>query len=138
MAEIDIWYEKDLSTRAVHSENKAELLTDAPKEAGGPGRVFSPTDLFAASLGSCILTLMGLAAKRLNIAIQGTHAKVIKEMATAPTRSIGKLSVLISCPNDFPEEVKAKLIRAAETCPVHQSLHPDIILNIAFRWGTAV
>ncbi len=138
MAKIDIWYEKDLSTRAVHSENKTELLTDAPKEVGGCGRVFSPTDLFAASLGSCILTLMGMAAKRLNIDIQGTHAKVTKEMTTAPIRRIGKLSVIISCPQDFPEDVKAKLSRAAETCPVHQSLHPDIILNIAYRWGTTV
>ncbi len=136
MAKIEIWYEGSLSTRCVHSENKAEILTDAPKEIHGLGRVFSPTDLLAASLGSCVLTLMGIAAKRLNIDIQGARAQVTKEMAAVPMRRIGKLSVAVSCPKDFPDETKEKLIRAAETCPVHQSLHPDIVLDITYKWGT--
>ena len=98
MTEIDIWYEGDLSTRCVHSDNKAEVLTDAPKDNQGLGRVFSPTDLFAASLGSCMLTLMGIAAKRLNIDIKGMRANVTKEMASAPARRIGKLKVEFFCP----------------------------------------
>jgi putative redox protein len=135
MAKIEIWYEGSLSTRCVHGENGTEILTDAPKEVQGLGRVFSPTDLLAASLGSCVLTLMGIAANRLNVDIQGTRAQVAKEMASGPVRRIGKVSVAVSCPKDFPKEIKAKLTRAAETCPVHQSLHPDIVLDITYRWG---
>lgn len=136
MTEIDIWYEGNLSTRCVHSDNKVEILTDAPKDNQGLGRVFSPTDLFAASLGSCMLTLMGMAAKKLNVDIQGMHAKVTKEMVMAPVRRIGKVRIAFSCPKAVPQEAIAKLVHAAETCPVHQSLHPDIILDITYQWGT--
>jgi putative redox protein len=135
MTEIVISYEGDLSTRCVHSDNKAEVLTDAPKEIQGLGRVFSPTDLFAASLGSCMLTLMGIAAKRLNVDIKGSVAKVTKEMAVAPVRRIGKLRVEFSCPHSFSEDIIAKLIKMAETCPVHHSLHPDIVLEFTYQWG---
>lgn len=136
MAEIDIWYEGNLSTRCIHSENKTEILTDAPKEVQGLGRVFSPTDLFAASLGSCMLTLIGASAKKLNIDIKGMHARVTKEMAVAPIRRISKLRIVFSFPQAFSEEVAKKLAHAAETCPVHKSLHPDIVLDIAYQWGT--
>ena len=135
MTQIDIWYEGDLSTRSVHSDNQAEVLTDAPKDNQGLGRVFSPTDLFAASLGSCMLTLMGIAAKRLNVDLKGMHAKVIKEMSVAPVRRIGKLRLEFSCPKSLSEDVIAKLIHAAETCPVHHSLHPDIVLEFTYQWG---
>ena len=135
MTEIAIWYEGDLSTRCVHSDNGAEVLTDAPKDNQGLGRVFSPTDLFAASLGSCMLTLMGIAAKRLNVDLKGMHAKVTKEMVVAPVRRIGKLRVEFSCPHAFSEDVIGKLVRAAETCPVHHSLHPDIVLEFSYQWG---
>ena len=137
MTEIDIWYEGDLSTRCVHSDNKAEILTDAPKDNQGLGRVFSPTDLFAASLGSCMLTLMGMAAKRLNIDIKGMRANVTKQMTAVPVRRIGKLNVEIFCPIRPSDEAISKLIQMAESCPVHQSLHPDIVLEINYHWGTA-
>ncbi len=136
MAQIEITYEGDLATRCVHSENKAEILTDAPKENKGQGRVFSPTDLFAASLGSCMLTLMGIAAKGLQIDIQGMRATVSKEMTSVPSRRISKLCVAFSCPHRFSDEVTAKLIHAAEHCPVHHSLHPDIVLEFTYSWGT--
>jgi putative redox protein len=138
MTEIDIWYEGDLSTRCVHSDNQAEIRTDAPKDHQGLGRAFSPTDLFAASLGSCMLTLMGIAARRLHIDIQGMHAKVTKEMAITPVRRIGKIRILFTCSQILSEEAIAKLVHAAETCPVHKSLHPDIALEITYQWGTQV
>lgn len=137
MTEIDIWYEGDLSTRCVHSDNKAEILTDAPKDNQGLGRVFSPTDLFAASLGSCMLTMMGFAAKRLNIDIKGMRANVTKEMAAAPARRVGKLKVEFFCPLRPSDEAIAKLVQMAENCPVHKSLHPDIVLDISYHWGTS-
>nr|AOO54568.1 osmc family protein [uncultured bacterium] len=136
MAHIDITYEGDLSTRCVHSENHAEILTDAPKDHHGLGRVFSPTDLFAASLGSCMLTLIGLHAKRLQINIQGMRAKVTKEMAPQPPRRISSLRVEFDCPVRPSEEEIAKLTQAAESCPVHKSLHPDIVVECTYRWGS--
>lgn len=138
MTEIDIWYEGGLSTRCVHADNQAEILTDAPKDNQGQGRVFSPTDLFVASLGSCMLTLMGIMAKRLNVEIKGMHAKVTKEMVVAPVRRIGKIRIVFTCLQTLSEEVIAKLVHAAETCPVHKSLHPDIVLDITYHWGTLV
>lgn len=136
MTQIDITYEGDLSTRCVHSDNKAEIRTDAPLDNQGLGRVFSPTDLFASSLGSCMLTLMGIAAKRLGVDIKGIQAHVSKEMALAPIRRIGKIRIAFTCPHPFSEEVIAKLIHAAETCPVHKSLHPDIVLEYTYSWGS--
>ncbi len=134
---IEVWYEGELATRCVHSENGVEIMTDAPKENQGLGRYFSPTDLLAASLGSCMLTLMGMAAKRLNIDIQGTRANVTKEMASAPARRIGKLTVEFFCPLQPSEEEIGKLIQMAETCPVHKSLHPDIVLDFRYHWGVS-
>ncbi len=135
MTQIDIVYEGDLSTRCVHSDNHAEIQTDAPKDNGGLGRVFSPTDLFAASLGSCMLTIMGIAANMLKVDIRGLQAKVTKEMAASPARRIGKLRIEFSCPHSLAEDVTKKLIQAAERCPVHHSLHPDIVLEFTYSWG---
>jgi putative redox protein len=137
MTEIEIWYEGDLSTRCVHSENGTEIFTDAPKDNQGLGRVFSPTDLFAASLGSCMLTLMGIAAKRLNVDLKGTRVKVTKEMASAPARRLGKITLQFFCPIRPSEEAIAKFIQMAENCPVHKSLHPDIIIDASYHWGSA-
>lgn len=137
MTSIEIWYEGDLSTRCVHSDNHAEILTDAPKDNQGQGRFFSPTDLFAASLGSCMLTLMGIGAKRLNIDLKGMRATVTKEMAAAPSRRIGKLKVEIFCPHQPADDAVAKLVQMAGNCPVHHSLHPDIVLDIHYYWGRA-
>ncbi|MBS0604317.1 MAG: OsmC family protein [Verrucomicrobia bacterium] len=136
MTEIDITYEGDLSTRCVHSDNKSEIVTDAPKDNQGLGRVFSPTDLFAASLGSCMLTLMGIGAKKLNVDIKGTRAKVTKEMAAIPLRRVGKLKVEITCPHRLTDEVIAKLVQMADMCPVKKSLHPDIVVECTYQWGS--
>lgn len=135
MAEIAIWYEGDLSTRAVHPESGTTLLTDAPKDNRGLGRVFSPTDLLAVSLGSCALTLMGIAARRLSIDIKGMRVVVDKEMSSAPPRRISRLRLEFFCPHVFPEEIVKALIEAAEHCPVHHSLHPDTLQEFVFHWG---
>lgn len=137
MAEIEIWYEGDLSTRCVHKENGSEITTDAPKDNQGLGRVFSPTDLLAASLGSCVLTLMGIIARKCNIDIKGTKLIVAKQMQASPLRRIGRLSVHVYCPYSFPSEITDRLIQAAQTCPVKHSLHPDIQQELIFHWGTS-
>lgn len=135
MTEINIQYLGDLRTHCVHRESGADFLTDAPKDNQGLGREFSPTDLVAAALGSCSLTLMGIAAQKLKIDIEGTRAQVIKEMQTTPQRRVSKLTVNIVCPQHLDEDVRKKLIAAVEACPVLHSLHPEIQVTITYSWG---
>lgn len=134
MVEIDIHYEGDLRTVCIHKESGAQILTDAPKDNQGLGREFSPTDLVAAAVGSCTLTLMGIIARKLNVDISHSKAHVIKEMQTTPRR-IAKLTLEITCPHSFSDEIKQKLIDAAEACPVLHSLHPEIEVGISYHWG---
>jgi len=129
--EIDISYQGDLHCQAVHGPSRSTLITDAPVDNGGRGDAFSPTDLVATALGTCMLTVMGLVAKRAGLDISGTRARVAKEMAAAPVRRIGQLKATITVPHAsrLSEADRAKLQRAADACPVKQSLHPDV--NIA-------
>lgn len=135
MTEINSIYEGDLRTRCIHVESGAQMWTDAPKDNQGLGREFSPTDLVATALASCTLTVMGIAARKLNIDITGTQAKVIKEMQAAPQRRVSKLTVTVTCPHHFEEQFTQKLIAAAEACPVLHSLHPDIEVKINYIWA---
>jgi putative redox protein len=135
MVPIKIEYQGDLHCQAVHGPSGTALTTDAPKDNQGLGESFSPTDLVATALGSCILTVMGIMARSLEIDITGTTATVEKEMATAPVRRIHKLAVKIHVPHNLAEEQRLKLERAAHTCPVHKSLHPDVQMPIEFIWG---
>jgi putative redox protein len=134
MVAIQLEYQGDLHCKAVHTPSGTELSTDAPKDNQGRGESFSPTDLVATALGSCILTIMGILARTLNIDIAGTTATVEKEMTTTPPRMIKSLSVKIHVPHSVSPENKQKLERAAHTCPVHKSLHPDIEAPIEFTW----
>jgi putative redox protein len=135
MVEIDIWYEGDLSTKCVHRQSGEEIFTDAPKDNQGRGLLFSPTDLVAAALGSCVLTIMGILAARMKIDLVGTKITVSKEMQQAPSRRIGKLRVVLTCPHRFDPETIKRLETAAESCPVHHSLHPDIVQEFVYNWG---
>lgn len=135
MTQIEITYEGNLKTRCVHLDSLEEITTDAPKDNGGEGELFSPTDLLAAALGSCVLTVMGLYAKRLNVDLKGAKIKVEKQMEQAPSRRIGKLTLAFTCPHAFPKETTEKLEKAALHCPVHASLHPDIAQEFTFQWG---
>ncbi len=134
MTEVNIKYEGDLRTRCTHLESGAEIVTDAPKDNHGLGRMFSPTDLLAASLGSCTLTIMGIAANKLKLDLKGTHATVIKEMQATPRR-ISKLTVAVNCPKSFDEQTTQKLVAAAHECPVLRSLGAEVEVDITFSWG---
>ena len=134
MTKIKIQYLNDLLTECTH-ESGAVIQTDAPKDSGGKGMVFSPTDLLAASLVSCMVTLMALQAKKLGFSIEGTTAEVEKEMIAAPRRLVGKLIVRIRCPHSPSPQIQEKLERAALECPVHKSLHPDVRQEVDFVWG---
>ena len=135
MVAIEVEYQGELHCNAVHSPSGTTLSTDAPRDNQGRGESFSPTDLVATALGSCMLTVMGIMARTINLDITGTTAVVEKEMAAAPTRRIERLAVKIHVPHALSDESKLKLERAAHTCPVHKSLHPDVRMPIEFTWG---
>lgn len=135
MVKVELKYEGNLHCQAVHSPSGATIATDAPKDNQGRGESFSPTDLVATALGTCMLTIMGIMAKTLGISIDGTTATVEKEMAAAPVRRIARLAVRIHIPHKIDEANRIKLERAAHSCPVHQSLHPDVEKPVEFIWG---
>jgi len=135
MVAIQVEYQGDLHCKAVHGPSGSELSTDAPKDNQGRGEGFSPTDLVATALGTCLLTIMGISARTLNIDIAGATAAVEKEMTAAPPRRIQSLRVKIRVPHRLSSEDAEKLERAARACPVHRSLHPEIEVPIEFTWG---
>ncbi len=132
--ELDLTYAGDLHCHATHGPSRSQLTTDAPVDNGGKGEAFSPTDLVATGLGSCVLTVMGLVAHRRGLALEGATARVLKEMTSEPVRRIGRLTVTVTLPAaaNLGAEDRALLERAAHTCPVKQSLHPDVVVDIRF------
>ncbi len=135
MVEMDVVYEGQLHCTAKHGPSGSVIATDAPKDNQGRGEAFSPTDLLGAALGTCMLTLMGIYAQRHNLDIGGASAHVTKEMVTSPVRRIGKLTVTVRVPKPIPTEHRQPLENAANTCPVHKSLHPDIKEEVTFIWA---
>jgi len=135
MVAIQLEYQGDLHCKAIHGPSGTELATDAPVDNQGRGESFSPTDLVATALGSCILTILGIQARTLNLDLTGATATVEKEMTAAAPRRIERLAVKIRIPNSVPAEYHQRLENAAHTCPVHRSLHPDVEKPIEFIWG---
>jgi uncharacterized OsmC-like protein len=133
MTKMKASYRADFQTECTH-ESGAELLTDLPKDLGGEAKGFSPTDLLAASLASCMLTIMGIAAKKTGFDFGGATAEIEKEMASSPRR-IARLVVRIRCPRTPSEHIRKTLEQAAMECPVHHSLHPNVRKEIDFVWG---
>lgn len=135
MVRIEAKYEGDLHCEAVHGPSGIVLTTDAPKDNQGRGESFSPTDLVATALGTCMLTIMGITARTLGVDLNGATASVEKEMSSTAPRRIAKLTVKIHVPTAVSEEDRQKLVHAAHSCPVHQSLHPDVEKPVEFVWG---
>ena len=134
MVQIDITYEGELHTDAVHAPSGTRLGTDAPKDNEGRGESFSPTDLVATALGTCMATIMGITARRRELALEGSKVRVVKHMITEPERRIGKLEVVFELPKGIGGEDRKVLERAALACPVHRSLHPDMEIPVTFDW----
>ena len=133
--EIDLTYEGGLQCRATHGPSGNTLATDAPVDNGGKGSTFSPSDLVATALGSCMLTVMGIVAERHAWNIQGSEVRVEKSMVSDPIRRIGRLSVELRMAGEHDRRTRETLERAALTCPVHQSLLPAIEIPVRFEWG---
>ncbi len=118
-------YKGDLRTEAIHLQSGNNIITDAPVDNEGKGKAFSPTDLVATALASCMLTIMGIVAKRDGIMIEGTTAEVEKIMVSNPRR-IGEIRLKINFPHPISGKDQVKLEKAAHTCPVSGSLHNDL------------
>ena len=134
MVHIDIQYTGGLRCRAVHGPSGMEILTDAPVDNHGKGEAFSPTDLAATSLGACMATVMGIAAERHGVSIEGTTVSVDKEMSSDSPRRISRIEVVFTIPLPPDHPRRALLEAAALACPVHHSLHPDIEKPVGFDW----
>jgi putative redox protein len=134
MVEITAVYEGELHTNATHAPSGAVVSTDAPKDNEGRGESFSPTDLVATALGTCMLTIMGIVARRHDVVLEGGIVRVEKHMVTEPVRRIGKLAVHFTLPPGIPDAKRPLLMRAATSCPVHKSMHPDIEIPVTYDW----
>ena len=133
METIRTVYKGNLRTEALHVKSGEKIITDAPIDNHGKGESFSPTDLLSASLGSCMLTVMGIAAKTHNIDMDGITMKITKIMINAPRR-VSEIIVDFTMPNKYTDIEKTILEKAALTCPVALSLHPDLKQTIHFNY----
>lgn len=128
MVKISVNYEGELHCSATHEPSGTVLATDAPVDNQGRGESFSPTDLCATALASCMATIMGIKARSLGIELAGMVLSVEKHMTTTAPRRIASLPVTINLPAalNLTEEQQQTLLRSAKSCPVHHSLHPEI------------
>ncbi len=127
-------YLGNLRTENEHLRSGNKYITDAPTDNNGKGEAFSPTDTVATGLANCMITVMGIKARDLNVNMDGTSALVTKTMAANPRR-ISKIEVILDFPMGIDEKSRKILEHTGRTCPVLQSLHPDIVLDIQFNWG---
>jgi putative redox protein len=137
MVKISIAYHGDLRCEAIHGPSNNKLLTDAPVDNHGKGESFSPTDLVATALGTCMATVMGIYAQQHEIDLRGMKVTVGKEMTQVPVRRIARLTCELTLPLPDTHPRREALERAALTCPVHQSLHPDVEKPVTFIWAGA-
>lgn len=128
-------YSGELRTNCIHLQSGNEIITDAPIDNHGKGEAFSPTDLVATALASCMLTVMGIKANSMPLNIDGAKAEVTKIMQAEPRR-IAEIIITIHMPErSYTDKEKIIMEHTAKTCPVLNSLHPDLIKTIQFVWS---
>ncbi len=134
MVQISIRYTGELHCVATHEPSQSELATDAPVDNNGKGEAFSPTDLVATALGTCMATVLAIAAQRHNVELNGMRVSICKEMSKDTPRRIARLvsEIHLPLPENHPQ--RQLLEAAALGCPVHQSLHPQIEKPVKFVW----
>jgi putative redox protein len=133
MDTINIVYDGQLRCRTLNKEMKP-VITDAPKQFGGKEEAFSPTDVIAIALASCMLTMMGMAAHKNGVSLKGTTVEATKDMVDVPARRIGIITLVFHMPAGIDSMLRKVLEDAAYSCPVYKSLHPDIKHNITFKY----
>lgn len=133
MTTSTVTYEGNLRTSAIHLQSNNQIITDAPTDNHGRGEAFSPTDLLATSLASCMLTVMGIKAENMGLDLTGTLANVNKIMATEPRR-VAQIDVQVKVKGVSEEKDQIILKNTALACPVAKSLHPDLLQNIQIEF----
>lgn len=128
-----VTYLGDLRTSSVHLQSGTEILSDAPKDNHGKGEAFSPTDLLANALGSCMISIMAIKSRDLDLDLTGSTIDVTKIMQAEP-RKIAKIEIVMNMSIAVDEKNKTILERVAMNCPVLLSLNPDIEKDIVFHW----
>ena len=134
MVRIDVVYQGELHTECAHEPSGAIVATDAPVDNQGRGESFSPTDLAATALASCMLTVMGIVANQHGWKLDGSRGRVEKGMVAEPVRRIGRLAIQLTMAPGVPIAARTVLERTAHTCPVMQSLNPEIDVEVEFDW----
>ncbi len=134
MPTVTTIYTGDLRTKARHNQSGQEIITDAPVDNKGKGEAFSPTDLLSASLGSCALTIIGIAANEKGFSIDGTRVDITKIMASEPRRVEEIILEFFFPPNNYSEREKSIIKNCVEHCPVSKSLHPDLKRTIIYHF----
>lgn len=127
-------YKGNLRTEATHLQSGSTIITDAPVDNHGKGEAFSPTDTVATALATCMITVMGIKAEEMQISLEGTTAEITKTMASNPRR-ISKIEVNLQFPESYSEKHTKILENTARTCPVLESLHPEIEKLITFSYS---
>lgn len=122
-----------LRTSAQHTKSNEKITTDAPPDNNGKGAFFSPTDLCATSLASCMLTIMGIKAENMGVSLGEINVDVYKIMAANPRR-IAEIKLDLNIAGNYSEEEKQSIEISGRNCPVAKSLHPDLVQNITFFW----
>lgn len=133
MVRMSALYEGEKHCEISHGPSGSKIGTDAPKDNNGRGELFSPTDLVGAATGSCMLTVMAIAAEKDGIDLKGSRVSVEKEMHASPRR-IAKLNVALHLPQSVPHDYRKKLETVAMNCPVKLSLHPDLHIPVLFHY----
>jgi putative redox protein len=123
-----------LAMAMTHDMSKTVVLTDPPLDNGGEGKSFSPTDLVATALGSCMMSVMAIYAKKERIDLMGMACAVEKHMSADLPRRISGLDAVITMPKSLTSEQRRTLEHIGNTCPVIMSLHPDIKLNKSYKY----
>ena len=135
MVKTSIEYAGELHCIATHGPSGVRIETDAPLDNQGRGESFSPTDLVGTALGTCMATIMGIVARRLNLELKGMKIEIEKEMTTTAPRRIARLSTEIWFPIPASADPEKVLEKAALTCPVQYCLHPDIEKPVVFHYA---
>jgi putative redox protein len=132
MVQQNITYLGELRCEAIHGPSSVHLITDAPTDNHGKGESFSPTDLVVTALATCVITTAGMIAQREHVNLEGTKIYAEKHMSTDSPRRIVKVVLRFDMPIGMPSDFRPKLKNVAKTCPVAQSLHPDIVIDSEF------
>ena len=135
MSEFKISYKGELRTEIEHLDSSKKIVTDAPKDNQGLGRTFSPTDLVASSLASCMITIIAIAKRTHKLQIDQMNAQATKIMSDSFPRRISTIKLNLNISGELDKKSKTIIERSAHTCPVHNSLHPDIDIQLTFTYS---